>query len=264
MGGQEQPECLEGGFTSQNGGCDLSGDFPKLSLAPSTPHSRCDRAPIYAAGATRLAISRFGAVLGLQGDEDFHYKHGCGAEKSPLGGLCVAISSENKKKAEKADAAAAVVHAAAHERSSFRRRLVGQAGVCWSNEEEERTRKRRRAPTSRRPRDWAEIASCEQGVRFTPPRGLRPCCGAIVNTSPWHLMQNTRLEIPSNPLSIPFPWETKLTFVNGEDLIALMLRGEREGKTAGYVTLTTASDGTCVQWPSHRCRYEEPKLAQPR
>lgn len=73
-------------------------------------------------------------------------------------------------------------------------------------------------------------------------------------------MQNTRLEIPSNLLSITFPWETKLTFVNGDDL-TLMQRGEREGKNAGYVTLTTASDGTGVQWPSHQ--YEEPKLAAP-
>lgn len=80
-------------------------------------------------------------------------------------------------------------------------------------------------------------------------------------------MQNTRREIPSNLLSITFPWETKLTFVNGDDLITLMLRGEREGKKAGYVTLATASDGTAVQWPSHQCRYEEPNLAavaQPR
>lgn len=60
-------------------------------------------------------------------------------------------------------------------------------------------------------------------------------------------MQNTRLEIPSDLLSITFPWETKLTFVKGDDLITLMLRGEREGGKAGYVTLTTASDGTCVQ-----------------
>lgn len=127
--------------------------------------------------------------------------------------------------------------------------------------------RRRRATTSRRPCDGAEIASCEQGFRFTPPSGLRPCSDAIINTSPWHLMQNTRREIPSNLLPITFPWETKLTFINGDDLITLVLRGEGEGKKAGYVTLTTASDGSGVQWPSHQCRYEElnpAAVAQPR
>lgn len=89
-------------------------------------------------------------------------------------------------------------------------------------------------------------------------------------------MQDFRLEIPSNLLSITFPWETKLTLVSGDDPITLMLRGEGEGKKAGYVTLTTASDGTGVQcqvisagmrsqsWPPSpspdSCRREVEKL----
>lgn len=36
---------MEGGIHFSERGCDLGGDFPELSLAPSTPHPLCDGLP---------------------------------------------------------------------------------------------------------------------------------------------------------------------------------------------------------------------------